>query len=195
VDVACTTTSGLYRKNKNNNNKKQSMYHHHGSKFLNFQNYIQRKGAWLKKKKAAIRDSKMVRGVVSSDSDPIQCSTGRFEGAELIRNQPGISLEVVLPCGGAIIDSNVSTATTPMVAAAVLSRDVGDGVLRISDTHISSDGGEAERRSEAHHIIDILEDVGMNFKGNGEENVSRIMECEVRDCRELLAWEQRQHFQ
>jgi hypothetical protein len=172
------------------------MYHHHGSKFLNFQNYIQRKGAWLKKKKAAIRDSKMVRGVVSSDSDPIQCSTGRFEGAEIIRNQPGISLEVVLPFEGAINGSNISTATSPMVAAGGLSRGDVDGGLRTGVTHISSDGGEAERRrSQAHHIIDILEDVGMNFKGNGEDNVSRIMECEVRDCRELMAWDQRQDHQ
>jgi hypothetical protein len=35
----------------------------------------------MKKKKAAIRDSKIARGVVSYDSDPIQCSTGRVEGA------------------------------------------------------------------------------------------------------------------
>jgi hypothetical protein len=104
---------------------------------------------------------------------------------------------VVLPFGGAINGSNISTATSPMVAAdGVMLRDDEDGVLCITDTQISSDGGEAERRrSQAHHIIDILEDVGMNFKGNGEDNVSRIMECEVRDCRELMAWDQRQDHQ
>jgi hypothetical protein len=44
--------------------------------------------------------------------------------------------------------------------------------------------------NQAHHVIDILEEVGMNFNGSREENVKRVAEAEERDRAKLLAWEQ-----
>jgi hypothetical protein len=76
MDGDTSSTTERWRKNKTN--KKQPMYHQHGSKFLNFQNYIQRKGAWLKKRKAGIRDSKVP--AMSTESDPIQCSFRSADG-------------------------------------------------------------------------------------------------------------------
>ncbi|MCI08824.1 putative reverse transcriptase - beet retrotransposon, partial [Trifolium medium] len=43
---------------------------------------------------------------------------------------------------------------------------------------------------EAHHIIDIQEDLGISFNAVGGEEVQRVMEMEDRDRREKLAWEQ-----
>jgi hypothetical protein len=57
-------------------------------------------------------------------------------------------------------------------------------------------GGMVDRnRAEAHHIIDIQEDLGIKFKGVGEEDVDRIMNCEVRDRIEKEDWEQQQGYQ
>jgi hypothetical protein len=44
--------------------------------------------------------------------------------------------------------------------------------------------------TEAEHIIDILDDLGMNFKGVGDEDVRRVKEFEDRDRMEKSAWEQ-----
>jgi hypothetical protein len=71
----------------------------------------------------------------------------------------------------------------------------GGGVERVvvqSNNSSNIGVGEDERRRcEAHHIIDILEDVGMKFMEEGEVNVKRFMELEVRDRGDLVDWEQR----
>jgi hypothetical protein len=36
-------------------------------------------------------------------------------------------------------------------------------------------------RGDAQHVIDIQDDLGMNFKGVGEEDVMRSMKYEARD--------------
>ncbi|MCI30695.1 hypothetical protein A2U01_0051906, partial [Trifolium medium] len=43
--------------------------------------------------------------------------------------------------------------------------------------------------NEAHHIIDIQEELGISFNGVGGEEVQWVMEMEDRDRREKLAWE------
>ncbi|WJX71021.1 hypothetical protein P8452_55061 [Trifolium repens] len=50
-------------------------------------------------------------------------------------------------------------------------------------------------RGDACHIIDIQEDIGMNFKGEGDEDVIRCMNYEERDRVEKMAQVQNQGFQ
>jgi hypothetical protein len=188
------------RGGKIKNNKKYPKFHHYGSRFLNFQRYIQRQGERMKKKKLAKREQRNAKALVPVESDPIQGSCRREEGRTTEVNTAGISLEVVLPFGGAINESTISTSTS------LLAFDGGGEGGEVRDQYAlvvsnraivtSTDrGGEDRRRSQAHHVIDILEDVGMNFKGDGEANVKKLMEFEVRDRNELVAWEQGQTHQ
>jgi hypothetical protein len=43
--------------------------------------------------------------------------------------------------------------------------------------------------------VDIQEDIGMNFKGNGEEDVVRSVRLEVRDREKKLNWVQGHSYQ
>ncbi|WJX46637.1 hypothetical protein P8452_33417 [Trifolium repens] len=184
------------------NNRKHPKFHHYGSKFLNFQRYIQRKGERMKKKKLARKDQRNAKAHIPVDSDPIQCSCGRDEegGRRTEENPMGISLEVVLPCGGAANGFYPSTVSSLVAVDEGFegggARNHQNVVVSNRASVTSTDGGEEDRRrSQAHHVIDILEDVGMNFIGDVEANVQRLMEFEVRDGRELVAWEQGQTHQ
>jgi hypothetical protein len=178
--------------------KKHPIVHHHGSRFMNFQSYIQKKGALLKKKKAARREMKNAKVIAPVESDPIQSSARRVEGMRTDENTEGFSLEVVLPFQHVINDSSCLNGPNQMVVAGGVDGEAerGHENLGRSNNCSSPDGGEEDRRrSQAHHIIDILEDVGMNFNGDIEANVNRIMECEERDKRDLVVWEQGQDYQ
>ncbi|MCI09716.1 hypothetical protein A2U01_0030805, partial [Trifolium medium] len=55
---------------------------------------------------------------------------------------------------------------------------------------ISSAGGSVDKdRCEAYHIIDIQDDLGLNFGGQEDDDAKRIMEFEERDRCEKLVWE------
>ncbi|MCI12631.1 hypothetical protein A2U01_0033736, partial [Trifolium medium] len=55
----------------------------------------------------------------------------------------------------------------------------------------TASGGFTDKdRGEAYHVIDIPEDLGMNFKGEGEEDVVRSMKLEGRDKHKKLDWVQ-----
>jgi hypothetical protein len=69
------------------------------------------------------------------------------------------------------------------------------GTSICSNCSSTEKGEEDRRRCEAYHVIDILEEVGMNFKGDVDDNVNRIMDFEARDKCELVAWEQGQDHQ
>ncbi|MCH89544.1 hypothetical protein A2U01_0010443 [Trifolium medium] len=61
---------------------------------------------------------------------------------------------------------------------------------------ISSAGGSVDKdRCEAFHIIDIQDDLGLNFGGQEDDAAKRIMEFEERDRCEKLVWEQQQGYQ
>jgi hypothetical protein len=106
-------------------------------------------------------------------------------------------LEVVLQQDGVAETPQLSTATSPVNVAAGINgsslrgQGVEDEQVRQA-SHSSGTGRVDIDGTQAHHIIDILEDVGMHFKGAREEDVNRIMELEKRDRSELVAWEQRQ---
>jgi hypothetical protein len=115
-------------------------------------------------------------------------------------NMEGFSLEVVLPFRQVINVSSCLIGPNQMVVAGGVDGGAERGHEegeRSNNVNCSSpDGGEEDRRrSQAHHIIDILEDVGMNFNGDVEANVNRIMEFEERDKRDLVVWEQGQDCQ
>jgi hypothetical protein len=48
---------------------------------------------------------------------------------------------------------------------------------------------------DAHHIIDIQEDIGMTFNGRGDEDVSRSVKYEERDRQMKMNWEQGRGYQ
>jgi hypothetical protein len=154
----------------------------------------------MKKKKAERREKKNNKQIVLVESDPIQSSDTRVVERRMVENKEGFSLEVVLPCRQVSNDNRCLNDTNHLVVAG----GVGGGAERgheeggrSNNVNCSSpDGGEEDRRrSQAHHIIDILEDVGMNFNGDVEANVNRIMEFEERDKRDLVVWEQGQDCQ
>jgi hypothetical protein len=84
----------------------------------------------------------------------------------------------------------------------VLPLEVGDTVNLQADAHVPQlptnsreaiDMGNAmvvldRETTEAHHIIDILEDLGMNFNGAGDEDVRRVKDLEERDRTEKAVW-------
>ncbi|WJX24303.1 hypothetical protein P8452_13426 [Trifolium repens] len=54
-----------------------------------------------------------------------------------------------------------------------------------------SDNRQADKdRSDAHHIIDIQEDLGLNLIGDREEVVERLLAAEVRDRLQKSEWVQ-----
>jgi hypothetical protein len=186
------------RKSKSKkNNKKQSVYHH-GNKFLKFQEYLQNKRGRSMNRKEIRRGSKKLRNSSSSGSDPIRCSESNdMGGGEGDRRSNGILLEVVLHQDGVAETPQLSTATSPVNGVTGTngssSRGQGGEDEQLRHASHSSGTGRVDRDStQTHHIIDILEDVGMHFKGAREEDVNRIIELEKRDRSELVAWEQRQ---
>jgi hypothetical protein len=187
---------------KSKNSKKHPIFYHYGSRFLNFQRYIQRKGALMRKKKAARRELKNAKAIVTVDSDPIQCSNRSAEGGRMDENVEGISLEVVLPFRQVTNYDNCLVVTNQLVVDGGFDGEAGRGNdlrgrnIIISNNSSSTEKGEEDRRRcEAYHVIDILEEVGMNFKGDVDDNVNRIMDYEARDKCELVAWEQGQDHQ
>jgi hypothetical protein len=115
-------------------------------------------------------------------------------------NVEGISLEVVLPFRQVTNNANCLAVPNQLVVDGGVDGEAGrDNEIRgksISSNCSSTERGEDDRRRcEAYHVIDILEEVGMNFKGDVDVNVNRIMDFEVRDKRELVVWEQGQDHQ
>jgi hypothetical protein len=52
-----------------------------------------------------------------------------------------------------------------------------------------------KERGDAHHIIDIQEDLSVTFRGAVEENVDRCVKMEQRDRRLKIEWEQGNGYQ
>ncbi|WJX40609.1 hypothetical protein P8452_28063 [Trifolium repens] len=142
-----------------------------------------------------------------TESDSIQNSVGRL-GIEnqipppelLSQNHEGYELEVVLP---AIESQEREVVPQTMENSTEEGCRGGSGLRQFmgASTHIrfdspASNGGSGGRDLvEAHHIIDIQEDLGMNFNGAKEENVNRIVAFEERDRDEKMKWEQEHGYQ
>jgi hypothetical protein len=181
---------GTFQKGKKRHSHKRK--HHvyfNGSKFQKLQEAMSKKGGGTVKK--TMHKGKKGRRQISIESDPI-CSVPTREG-DSVRNSNGIMLEVVPQSGGDLH----STATSPRrYGGGAVLRDGGEqGGRNPSAVSTPSRGGGLDRdRIQAEHVIDILEDVGMDFEGEKEDVINRIAAYEVRDRSELLAGEQRHVF-
>jgi hypothetical protein len=144
-------------------------------------------GAKSKKKKAA-RGVQQLIHCGSEDSDPIESPEMAIQDnqRQQVCDMEGIGLEVVL-------SSNIPRPENSRVAVVPVSGGCVGGIGRSGLGDILGTEpvlnyavpiGEAlvsKARGDAQHVIDIQEDVGMNFKGVGEEDVVRSMIYEERD--------------
>ncbi|MCH85195.1 DUF4283 domain protein [Trifolium medium] len=67
---------------------------------------------------------------------------------------------------------------------------VGEEPSNSIGSPLTGEGSVDKDRCDAHHIIDIQDDLGMNFNGDKEVVVNRILMFEERDRREKSVWEQ-----
>jgi hypothetical protein len=174
-----------------------------GQKFSIVQHIINHKGGTKRKKKGVKKRRTMNSRQAFTDSDPIQSSRGGFEvevvgidsGRRSFADGEGLELEVVLP-----FEHPPAPEPVAEVGGAVTGGIGGSGVNQLMGTssHIRFDspvsvGGSADRILEqAHHIIDIQEDLGMNFHGVEGEDVNRLVEFERRDRAAKVRWEEEQ---
>jgi hypothetical protein len=186
-EVGVLDTSERSKKGKAQKKKRKS--HHYGHKFLILQEYLQKKGGANSKRKMKKRGSKKQDAMCSLESDPITCSGGLEAAGDRICDHEGIRLEVVLPSGGGSEVLGRMGSGAEMVGAGVVGHEVVGVRSDVVSVH-QGGGGVNLDCHQAHHVIDILEEVGMNFNGSREENVRRMVEAEERDRAKLLEWEQ-----
>ncbi|WJX10988.1 hypothetical protein P8452_01652 [Trifolium repens] len=193
---------------KKRKTKKSINHFHPYNKCLNFQDYIQRKGAAMRKKSKK-RGGRRVCVESSLESDPIQSSVGE-DAISTTRNlqeqrncaSEGIDLLVMLPRHGDV-DEVAPVVLSVSSVALIPRRGQDSGVLDLLDEGlVDCDDSPAASRllvdretSNAHHIIDIQEDLGLVFPGPEENKIRRLVELENRDRREKQDWEQNQSYQ
>ncbi|GAU49741.1 hypothetical protein TSUD_43280 [Trifolium subterraneum] len=171
--------AGRCRKGKNKKKQTQNPLHL-GNTFLKFQNQIHRKGGAVKKKKVIKGGERKKRYCSSGDSDPIQGSTGENDNSMTSNlrqgNTDGINLEVVLPIHGDVwVDQSSGDVPCSLEPRR---RGLGSGVVDLVGSGSVNGGGSQSIGGtnmdrevvEAHLIIDILDDLGMDFKGDGDED-------------------------
>jgi hypothetical protein len=165
-----------------------------GHKFANFQELCN--GARKSKNKSA----KCVahhQHFGSEESDPIEpCGVE----APAIHHQhfcdsEGIGLEVVLSRPVVEGDSSVSSVVPCSVVDGRSRNCSGLGDLvdvpnQPGPTVMVNGGVVAKDRGDAFHVIDIQENIGMNFRGEGDEDVVRGMMYESRDRHKKEDWVQ-----
>jgi hypothetical protein len=183
--------------------KRKQIAPHPGCKFLNFQEYIQRKGKAMMRKKTNKRRRKTGPNPPTCESDPIESSGMRSvnEVASSVNSQQdgsmeGIQLEVVLPVMGGLMGANgmpdvvVNNHTRGSGGSGVVELSVNDQSNN-SKSSCSEDRRVDRDSCEAYHIIDIQDDLGMNFNGQKEAVATRLIAFEERDRCEKSDWEQK----
>jgi hypothetical protein len=166
------------------------------NKFHKIHDQLHGKSGVATKRKSSKKVSETGRVEVAEESDPIQNSIEpiRVNYSDL----EGIGLEVILTHDTEKLTTSSNSevpctlATRGGFSDSGLAELMGDAISLTDLPHnprtlVDKDTGDA------HHIIDIQEDIGMMFKG-GKEDVVRCVRMEGRD-RELKSnWEQRQGF-
>jgi hypothetical protein len=158
--------------------KKNQLPFRQANKLRHYQSFFQQQGGDLRKRKyrrcgGKKSDSSTESDPIGSSMDGIATQNPTLHSEQLDQE---FELEVVLP-----IDEEITNTVQP-----------ASPVDSIADKAVVVVDGET---AEAHHIIDILDDLGMKFKGDGDEDVRRMKEFEERDCLEKSAWEQNQSDQ
>ncbi|WJX64337.1 hypothetical protein P8452_49133 [Trifolium repens] len=155
------------------------------------------------KKKIVTQDAEQINFSSSGDSDPIEMSNDKGgDGATSSQffNANGIELEVCLPLPG-----NKDISPIDMVVPCSLPGQGGAGNLGLgvllsdslaSVSELPFHGAMVDKeRGDVHHVIDIQEDIGMNFKGEGDEDVERSLRFERRDRQLKNDWVQGEGYQ
>jgi hypothetical protein len=129
-----------------------------------------------------------IRRSCSVESDPLVSPDveDSSNSSNQVLNAEGISLEVVLPCT-AVVD----VASCEVLGTASIPRGGRMENLGLADfigqqvTHVNGDSVSDwmvdKETGDAHHIIDIQEDLGVTFGGDMEDKVDRFMKMEQRD--------------
>jgi hypothetical protein len=139
----------------------------------------------------------------SMDSHPIEVSNDKGCGGGTCSqffNAEGIGLEVCLPLPGSEEISPIETVVPCSLPGHGGSGTSGLGVLLVdslaSEIELSNQGVMFDIEiGDVHHIIDIQEDIGMNFKGKGDEDVERSLRHERRDRQLKNDWVQGEGYQ
>jgi hypothetical protein len=137
----------------------------------------------------------------SMESDPLVSSEAKASSnsSNQVHDVAGISLEVVLPCPAAVVGPSCAE-----LGPASVCRGGGmevSGVAEIIGPQVNGLIGDSvsdwlvdKETGDAHHIIDIQEDIGMKFNGVDNEDVVRSVGMEGRDRELKLKWEQGHGF-
>jgi hypothetical protein len=169
--------------------------YHPYNKFSKFHDNVQRKGGAINKRKSKRKEATIELDSSSMESDPIQ-DTGLVEG-QFCCDMEGINLEVVL-------SQQPEEKTNSSSSVVPCSQMLRGGM---SDSGLCELLGESRATSPVRNQltilvdkdtgedVDIQEDIGMNFKGNGEEDVVRSVRLEVRDREKKLNWVQGHSYQ
>jgi hypothetical protein len=166
-----------------------------GNKFAKFQELC--KGGSKPRRKRVVVEAHQGPDDCSAESDPIDSCEDEDQAViqQHVCDFDGIGLEVVLsrPAeddeipSGSMVPCSLDGGRTGRSSGLV---DLLDDTLPIcSNTQVI--GGLVNKdRGDAFRVIDIQKDIGMNFKGEGDEDVERSMRYEGMDREKKCDWVQ-----
>jgi hypothetical protein len=130
--------------------------------------------------------------ICSEESDPIQSVSAEIPlgYCHKVSDFEGIELEVVLSNSTDAIESQGVVEPSSQVSIRHAGESGLSGFLTTNPCQPSSVALVEKARGDAQHVIDIQEDIGMNFKGEGDDDVVRSMLCEDRDREKKMVWVQ-----
>jgi hypothetical protein len=174
---------------------KKSCPYPRGNKFTKFQELC--KGGLKPRRKRILVDTHQELDDDSEDADTIDSCDGddQVDDYQHVCDYDGIGLEVVL-------SRPIEEEEVPIGSIVPCSFDGGrvgrsSGLVDLlGDTmpncsNIQAVGGMVDKdRGDAFHVVDIQKDIGMNFKGKGDEDVERSMKYEGRDREKKREWVQ-----
>jgi hypothetical protein len=148
------------------------------------------KGGQKNRRKCGVRVSSKNARPNSADSDPIVSSEAESIGGNTVHTSgmEEIHLEVVLPCPEA-------TSTDVEIRHSSVRVSGNSGLDGLMNGDLITDWLVNKERGDAQHVIDIQEDLGVTFRGEGDEDVERCMRLEQRDHRLKNEWEQTNGYQ
>ncbi|WJX86784.1 hypothetical protein P8452_69049 [Trifolium repens] len=176
----CSRNSDRCHRNKSKKVTRRANPYLPCNKLLRYHEATYRKGGGANKKKSGKKVTHNGVVVESSESDPILVSSSevRLRSHLDASDLEGIGLEVVLSRNS----DGQNNSSGSFVPCSVAGRgDVVNSGLNELLGVAPLESVVDKDRGDAFHIIDIQEDIGMKFNGEGEEDVVRCMELEVRD--------------
>jgi hypothetical protein len=165
---------------------KKSIPYPPGNKFFKYRKVA--KGGAKNKKKKLRRGDGVNLSADSCDSDPIvsTLAEGREGQRYRVSDWEGIGLEVVLSSSPEHVEDpiEVSNPGLSIGGGGGCNSGLGDLLGAEADANyvMTTHGVMVDKeRGDAQHVIDIQEDLGMTFKGQGDEEVERCVAYEERD--------------